>query len=250
MRLLRRSLSFRNVHEMSLSHFMVKHAMPKDHPLALDDISWLAVKRGQPEVILRILALSDPVPATWQQGLNAVGGDYFDGPPDWAELSRVFITPLVHGWRLVIGGWVAAGPMRRERDDQRNSWRRVAGYCRRLSREFAQAHAFTDQGRMDWFSWILARDGRVYRQMVFEDDQFLTNRGKPTRIEAQHRAAFVPDEVLEQWAPDSGAVSAIAAEVSVNPREFGKGTKSSGQGFLAVTPWGQKYGVPQRRLEE
>jgi hypothetical protein len=221
-----------------------------DRPMALDDISWLAVKRGQPEAILRILALTDPVPATWQQGLNAVGGDYFEGPPEWAELSRVFITPLVQGWRLVIGGWVAAGPVRRERDDHRNSWRRVAGYCRRLSREFGQAHAFTDQGRMDWFSWVLARDGRVYRQMVLEDDQFLTDRGKPTLIESQLRGGSVPDEVLEEWAPDSDAVAAIAGEVSVNPRELGKGTKGRGQGLLAVAPWGQKHGVPQRNLEE
>jgi hypothetical protein len=224
--------------------------MPKDHPIALDDISWLAVKGGHPEALLRLLALTDPAPATWQRGLNAVGGDYFDGPPAWAELSRVFITPAVRGWRLIIGGWVAAGPMRRAPDDHRNSWRRVAGYCRRLSREFGQAHAFTDQGRMDWFSWILARDGRVYRQMVFEDDEFLTDRGKPTTIEAQLRAGFVPDEVLEQGAPDSGAVAAIAGEVSVNPREFGEGTKSGGQGLLAVTPRGRKYGVPQRNIEE
>jgi hypothetical protein len=224
--------------------------MVKDHPIALDDISWLAVKCSKPEAIIRTLALADPVPATWQQGLNAVGGDYFDDRPDWAELSRVFITPAVQGWRLVIGGWVAAGPIRRERGDHRNIWRRVAGFCRRLSQEFGQAHAFTDQGRMDWFSWILARDGRVYRQMVFEDDQFLSNRGKPTVIEAQHRAEFVPEEWLEKWAPDSAVVSAIAGEVSVNPREFGEGTRSVGKGFIAVTSWGKEYGVSQRDLAD
>jgi hypothetical protein len=223
--------------------------MAKDHPIALDDISWLAVKRANPEGILRTLALTDLVPATWQQGLNAVGGDYFDGPPEWAELSRVFITPLVRGWRLVIGGWVGAGPMQRAGDDQRNNWRRVAAFCRRLSREYGQAHAFTDQARMDWFSWILARDGQVYRQVVFEDDQFLTNRGNPTATEARLRAEFVAEDEFEEWSPDVGVVPAIAAEVSVDPTKFGESTRSVGQGFLAVTRWGQKHGVPPRDLD-
>jgi hypothetical protein len=222
----------------------------RDHPIALDDISWLAVKRGKPEAILRALKLADPTPVTWQQGLNAVGGDYFEARPDWAELSRLFITPLVRGWRLVVGGWVAAGPMRRARDDRRNSWRRAAGYCRRLSREFGQAHAFTDQARMDWFSWILARDGRVYRQVVFEDGQFLTNRGRPTRVEARLRSEFEPEEALEKWAPDVGVVPAIAGEVSVDLWKLGKDARSVGQGFLAVTPWGQKHGIPERDLDD
>ena len=32
--------------------------------------------------------------------------------------------------------------------------RRVAGWCRRLSREFGAAHAFTDQAQLDWLPWI------------------------------------------------------------------------------------------------
>jgi hypothetical protein len=228
---------------------MPRKARITDHPIALDDISWLAVKRGEPQAILRALALTAPTPVTWQRGLNAVGGDYFDVELPWAELSRVFLTPMIQGWRLVIGGWVAAGPMQRGKDDQRNSWRRVAGFCRRLSQEFGQAHAFTDQARMDWFSWILARDGQVYRQVVFDDDQFLTNRGQPTAVEARFRAAFVPEEWLEKWAPDIGVVPAIAEEVSVNPQNFGKNTQSVGQGMLAVTPWGREHGIPQRDLD-
>jgi hypothetical protein len=228
---------------------MPRKSLVRDHPIPLDDISWLAVKRGKPEAIIRALRLADPRPVTWQQGLNAVGGDYFDVERDWAELSRVFITPLVGGWRLVVGGWVAAGPMPGDRDDPRNSWRRVAGFCRRLSQEFQQAHAFTDQARMDWFSWILARDGKVYRQVVFDDDEFLTNRGQPTSVEARFRAEFVPDEVLEKWAPDVGVVPAIAGEVSVDPTTFHEGTRSVGQGFLAVTPYGRKHGIPHRALD-
>jgi hypothetical protein len=228
---------------------MPRKSRVTDHPIALNDISWLAVKRGKPEAIIRALALTDPMPVTWQQGLNAVGGDYFDVELGWAELSRVFITPLVQSWRLVIGGWVAAGPMQRAKDDQRNSWRRVAGFCRRLSQEFGQAHAFTDQARMDWFSWILARDGQVYRQVVFEDEQFLTNRGRRTLVEVRFRAEFVPEEWLEKWAPDVGVVPAIAGEVSVDPTKFNEGTRSVGQGFLAITPYGQKHGISQRDLD-
>jgi hypothetical protein len=59
----------------------------------------------------------------------------------------------------------------------------------------------------------------------------------------------VPEDWLERWAPDIGVVPAIAEEVSVNPRKFGKSTRSVGQGLLAVTPWGQKHGLSQRDLD-
>ena len=221
--------------------------MAKDAWFQFEDISWLAVKKGDPARIVELLSLSGPVEASWNEGLSAVYDDYFN--PKGDQMSRVYITPLVQGWRLVLGGWFGASSEDHLEGGQR-SYRKIAAECRKLSTVFGQAGAFTLQWRMVWFSWILARDGRVYRQVVFEDGQFLTNRGRPTRVEARLRSEFEPEEALEKWAPDVGVVPAIAGEVSVDLWKLGKDARSVGQGFLAVTPWGQKHGIPERDLDD
>jgi hypothetical protein len=221
-----------------------------DQPEPLDDTSWLAVKYGTVEAIVQVLALSDTKPATWSQGMEVASGNHDDCPAEWPELAGVFITPLVRGWRLAIGGYIGAGPVTRDDSDQRTSWRRVASWCRRLSQEFGEAHAFTDQAQLDWFAWILARDGSVLRQAVYEDGDFLSNRGSPTGTEARLLARFRPDEVRAKWQPDVGDVPKIAGECSVNPWRIGPRTHARGHGFVAVTRLGRQRGVKFRGLSD
>jgi hypothetical protein len=217
--------------------------MSQDVPEPLDDTSWIAVKGGTVEAIVRALDLSDPKAATWTEGMEVVGGNHDNCPADWGELAGVYITPLVHGWRLAVGHYVGAAPISRPADDRRTGWRKVAGWCRRLSREFGEAHAFTDQAQMDWFSWIVARDGTVIRQVVYEDGEFLSNRGSPSGVEARLVARFRPDEDRSRWLPDVGDVPRLAGECSVNPWRIGPRTRLVGPGFVAVTPWGRRQGV-------
>lgn len=217
--------------------------MAPDPPEPLDDTSWLAVRGGTIEAIIGALGLSAPQPAGWARGLEVAAGNFDGSPADWPELAAVFISPLVRGWRLAVGGYLGAAPLAGGPDDPRTGWRRVAGWCRRLSREFGEAHAFTDQAQLDWYSWIVARNGAVVRQVVFEDGEFLSRRGEPTAAEARLVARFRPDEVRASWCPDVGDVPRIAGEVSVNPWRLGPCTHTSGQGFVAVTPWGHRQGV-------
>jgi hypothetical protein len=168
--------------------------------LDIDDTSWLAIKGASIDAVVGALSLSPSCPANWERGLQAAAGDYedfFDGRSEWEELDCVFVTPMVRGWRLVVGNYLGAGPATRSPGDNRTSWRTVAGWCRRLSREFSQAHAFTDQAQMDWYSWILAHDGRIFRQAVFEDGVFLSDRGDPLGVESRLRARFFPDEIRQ-----------------------------------------------------
>lgn len=218
--------------------------MVPDTPIEIDDTSWLAVKGGTVESICRVLDLSHPRPATWAQGMEVAGGLFDDCPRGIdSEMAGVFITPLVRGWRLVVGPYLGAAPLTRAADDLRNGWRRVAGWCRRLSREFGAAHAFTDQDQLAWFSWILARDGVVLRQVVYDDGEFLSDRGQPTGVEARLIARFRPNEIRSRWGPNTGDVPKIAGEWSVNPWKLGPRTRTSGQGFVAVTPHGRQGGL-------
>lgn len=209
----------------------------------MDDISWIAVRGGTVEAIAHTLRLSDPKRATWAQGMEVAGGNHDDSPAEWGELAGVFITPLIRGWRLAVGQYVGAAPIIRPPDDLRTGWRKVAGWCRRLSRRFGAAHAFTDQAQMDWYSWILARDGVVIRQVVFEDGEFLSNRGQPSGVEIRLAARFRPDETHPQWRPDVRDVPRIAAEWSVNPSRIAPRIRLFGTGFVAVSPLGRRQGV-------
>lgn len=210
-----------------------------ESPIEFYDMSWLAVHGdATAEDIIAALGLSDPMPVTWRQGLNAVRGDFwdFDAPPE-AYLSRVFITPVVAGWRLAIGGWVGG-------HDQQRPGRDVAGYCQQLSRAFGAANAFTSQGRMDWYGWCLARSGVVYRHFLWQEAT-IEDSGTPTPAEVASRTGcHKPD-----WRPDEELVMAIAGETSISP--LGMGTlASTGMGCLARTDWGRKNGVPARSLDQ
>src|SRR5262245_38760624 len=218
--------------------------------LDIDDTSWLAVKGASIDAVAGVLSLSPRCPADWERGLQAAAGDYdefFEGRSKCEERDCVFVTPMVRGWRLVVGNYLGAGPATRSPGDNRTGWRTVAGWCRRLSREFGQAHAFTDQTQVDWYSWILARDGMVIRQAVFEDGEFLSDRGEPTGAEARLRARFVPDEILQKWQPDVGDVPAIAGDCSVNPWKLGAVGKKNSLGVVAVTPWGRRRGIRSKK---
>lgn len=170
-------------------------------------------------------------------------GDYWDLMPLLnTHMARVYVTPLVSGWRLAIGGWFGAGV---EPGDGGNSHRKIAGYCRKLSREFGEAHAFTTQGRMDWYAWTLARDGKVFRSFVWACEVSV-DRGQLTPPELRWREQEFEDD--EDWQPFEDEVMQMAAEYSVNPETFGPKTRSVGSGFLAATAWERKNGVPQRPL--
>jgi hypothetical protein len=96
---------------------------------------------------------------------------------------------------------------------------------------------------MDWYSWIMARDGTVIRQVVFEDGAFLSDRGQRSGVEARLVARFRPAEFRSRWQPDVDDVPRIAGEWSVNPWRIGPRTRLVGPGFVAVTPWGRRQGV-------
>ncbi len=214
--------------------------MAKDTPIAFFDVSWIAVRDATTEAIISVLDLSDPTPSTWRQGLNAVIGDFWDfDAPTNAFLSRVFVTPKIGGWRLAIGGWLGGAQKRGKKPGSD-----VAGYCAHLSREFEAAHAFTSQGRMDWYSWCLASSGSIIRQFIW-DESVVVDEGAPPPAERRSREAAVKPN---GWRPSEGVVTAIAAECSVDPLQL-HSLQSVGTGCVAVTAWGRKHGIPTRSLD-
>jgi hypothetical protein len=210
--------------------------MKVDHPQSFYDISWLAVKNGDPEEVMKILQLSNPQPSTWSMGLEAVLGDFwdFDEQSD-VQFSRVFVTPKVNGWLLVIGGFlVGAGE---------EGVKEIAGYCERLSEVYGEACAFTSQGRMDLYSWVIAKDGKIKRMFEWDGDVSV-DEGEPTPVERELR------ESDDDWAPSEVDVMTIAGEVSIDPGRLGPDMTVEGAGFLVTTASGRLHGIPQRQLHK
>lgn len=210
--------------------------MKVDQPQSFYDMSWIAVKDGNAEDVMKILNLSDPVLATWSRGLEAVCGDFwdFDEQSD-CQFSRVFVAPKTEGWLLVIGGWlVGAGE---------EGLQEIAEYCRQLSAKYGEAHAFTTQGRMDLYSWVLARNGEIVRMFEWDGDLSI-DEGVPSPVEFELR------ESEEEWAPSEVDVMTIAGESSIDPGQFGPDTKTEGTGFLATTSSGRLHGLPTRELHK
>jgi hypothetical protein len=214
--------------------------MAADSPIAFFDLSWLAIRAAPPERIIAALDLSSPTPTSWRQGINAAVGDFwdFDAPPA-AFLSRVFVTPEVAGWRLAVGGWFGG-------TDRERPGRDVSDSCRQLSGLFGEAHAFTSQGRMDWYSWCLARAGTIDRHFLWAES-LLMDDGCPTPAELQVRHEDSRRPI--RWRPDEGVVMAVARESSICPLEL-ESMQTSGSGYIAVTAWGRQRGVPSRSLDE
>jgi hypothetical protein len=77
----------------------------------------------------------------------------------------------------------------------------------------------------------------------FLDSEFLSDRGRPSGVEARLVTRFWPYKVRSRWRPDVGDVPRIAGEWSVNPWRIGPRTRLVGQELVAVTPWGRREGV-------
>src|SRR4051794_7556056 len=200
--------------------------MTNDQQRAIWDVSWLAVPGASQVELLTLLRLSDAIQVTWQQGIGAVCGDYWDFEADLrAHLSRVFLPASIHGWQLAIGGTFGG-----EEGDERLEG--IIRLCSDLSRRYSHAHAFTTQGRMDFFAWTLAHEGSVTRHFVW-DGGVVVSTGKP--ISAEESMAGTATARVASWQPTEATVAAIAAECSVSALVSDIADQGPMSGMLATT---------------
>lgn len=221
----------------------------RDIPCDFFDLSWIAVRNGDVDGMVRALALSDPLPVRWMQGLHAVAGDFWDFEAHIeSSVSRVFVTPRLDGWLLGIGGWLSGTGEGGEED--------IAERCRVLSSIYGRACVFTTQGRMDYYSWTLAADGRLERRYVW-NGEVVADEGTASKREIElveaHKAEFLAGHAGEgfeekDWHPNEFLVMPIAAAFSLDIEALGPATRVEGQGFLCTTRVGRDKGVPKRPL--
>ncbi len=123
--------------------------------------SWLAIRGANAPAVLSALALHDPKPCSWSEGLL--------GDSD----QRLFVSPLVAGWILVIGP-ALPDPA----DDVDASFRFISD----LSRKVGHVQFFHVNAMLDHHAWVRADAGKISRAYAWAG-KTLWNQGQPTPAE-------------------------------------------------------------------
>ncbi|GAA2780244.1 hypothetical protein GCM10010441_01150 [Kitasatospora paracochleata] len=212
-------------------------------------LAWIAVSTGDQAGLLDLLGLSDPEPATFVLGTAATDSDSHDfrhGPP-YPQYARVFVTPELDGWTLLVGRWCS--PIDDERSDD------VARVCQELSARYGAAQAYFFGARNDGSAWLVAEDGVIlrrgasdYEDLAGEPDWEI---GEPLPFERQERDRLVADGADTEYEWEFALMEmapSLAGALSVNPLEVGAATSVEGHGLLALTPYGAVHGVPPGAL--
>ncbi|WP_241671830.1 hypothetical protein [Streptomyces sp. IB2014 016-6] len=210
-------------------------------PLDTCSTSWIAVPSADQRGIVEVLGLYEARPATFGLGLSVGMHDSHDG----AEYGRVYVTPEVDGWTLVLGPW--CNPVDPERAE--DVLRVVTELSRRYGR--AQAYYFGEQGGGS--GWLVTEGGKVVRRFgsYWDDDGARLTVGEPL---PEERAACVEEGITpvgdagadeEEWADLAAYLSPqLADQLGVSPLDLGPDTTVRGAGAVALTPYAREHGRP------
>src|SRR5436190_15353364 len=124
-------------------------------------VVWLTIRSRNPLEVQAALALADPTPCSWIEGLNGE--------------NRLFIAPPVRGWVLFAGSGV---PHPAEDVD------RCFRFLRELSRKLGHVQFFHADRVLQHHAWARIESGRVLRAYAWADAT-LWNQGARSTAEAE-----------------------------------------------------------------
>ncbi len=130
---------------------------------------------------MSLLGLTDPVPVSFGDAEEAVDEDSHSGTE---RTGRVYVSPALDGWTLVIGRW--CDPCDTERSDD------VLRLCEALSARYGRAQAYYYGAQGDGSAWLIAEQGTVVRRYCETgegEDHYLT-LGEPLPYERSCREAL------------------------------------------------------------
>jgi hypothetical protein len=202
-----------------------------------------------------LLGLSAPRPVPFAAGVFAADIDSHAGldedPLD--QYRRVFVTPELAGWTLVVGSW--SDPSDAEREAE------VLEACAHLSGRYGRAQAYWHSYQHDGSAVLVAEQGAIVRRFAYvpgEDMQRL-ELGVPLAYEQHRRAALgLPalaaghvdtEEDDDEWTWELlDLAPGLAGALSLNPRSVHANTPVRGTGVLALTEYGRRLSAPPGAL--
>ncbi|MFF4717594.1 hypothetical protein ACFY2V_40315 [Streptomyces eurythermus] len=211
-------------------------------PLSTCWLYWIAVPTGDQAGVIASLGLTRPVPVTFAEAEAVIDEDGHGEAEDNPDgMARVYVSPEIEGWTLVIGPW--CDPCNSDRSDE------VLRLCVNLSSRYGAAQAYYFGTQNDGSAWLITEHGAVVRRYceTGEVDDGLLTLGKPLVQERaeRERLGLPPawdenarnDDAEEEWkwrafdmAPE------IAEALSISPLALTAAMRVRGVGVLAETP--------------
>jgi hypothetical protein len=173
--------------------------------LAKRPVVWLAIRSRNPQEVQAALALADPRPCSWVEGLTGE--------------NRLFIAPPIRGWVLVAGSGVP---------DPADDVDRCFRFLRELSRKLGHVQFFHADRVLHHHAWARVESGRVVRAYAWADG-VLWNQGAKSaaEIELRLKCFSYGDElppakwgVSELLAVNVEKVASLAERWSLDPAEL------------------------------
>lgn len=184
-----------------------------DTPLAFGyKCMWIAVKTGNKEKVATLLGLHDIHAENWKKGIEEAYND------------KVFITPQIGEWTLVVGNGLAGKNSKSELDEA-NSYKDKID---KLSKEFGEAQFFATHRVVEYHLWAKSINGQTVRFYSYsgEKGENILIAGQPTAIESNYNLVntFSKEAKDKKYfdrpdliTPDEELVMKIAADWSVDP---------------------------------
>ena len=173
---------------------------------------WIAAKTSNKEKIAEILGLKHIHSENWKRGIEEAYND------------KVFITPQIGEWTLIVG-YGLAGTNSKSELDEANSYKEKIN---KLSKEFGEAQFFSTHRVTEYNLWAKSLNGKTLRiySYVGEKGENILIEGDPTSIEKQYNLinTFSKEAKDEKYfdrtdltTPGEELVMKIAANWSVDP---------------------------------
>ena len=196
-------------------------------------LSWLAVETSDQAALVTGLRLTGVREISWADGVGLIDEVAHSGD---GRFSTVVVTPVIHGWTLVIGAWCGLPYLKNVAP--------VTGLCVDLSARFGRAQAFFHSEQSDGEAWLIAENGAVIRRWIDEYPELAM--GEPVGVERRLLDAVgisgkpedldPDDDRLGGWASSWGGCYAtvIAAEASLDPTVINQAAAPAGTMLVAA----------------
>lgn len=163
------------------------------------NMAWLAIPNMGSAEVLKALGLKNIAPSNWTMGLTKA----------YEDKETVFVTPVIHGWTLVIGKalW--------EKIDLNQPIEKIS-WLQKLADSFLEVFYFTTAGSLGNHGWFYIKDGLLVRAYGFagELDEVMWNYGPLSQEEYKLIKGFAMGKAKVE--PTEKDVLALAAAWSVD----------------------------------
>jgi len=129
-------------------------------------MAWIAVRTRDTAKLIEALQLKDAHSVNWSLGIGTIYSDRIG-------LKRVFVTPPIDGWSFVVG-LSLPHPMGDAFEDH------CSPLLSQLSRAFGTVHYFASLPELEYFAWVVLREGQMVRGFACGSEGVMWNRGPVT----------------------------------------------------------------------